>query len=107
MLEDEAGSNIVDHQAKADLIWIAFKERLGVSSFTDINLDLGLFFQTHVESAVLTEPFSTDEIDTVVKSLPSDKALAHMDLIQTLLRNVGQLLNRIFFFNVTGGITPT
>jgi len=74
MLEDEAGSNIVDHQAKADLIWIAFKERLGVSSFTDINLDLGLFFQTHVESAVLTEPFSTDEIDTVVKSLPSDKA---------------------------------
>ena len=74
MLEDEAGSNIVDHQAKADLISIAFKERLGVSSFTDINLDLGLFFQTHVESAVLTEPFSTDEIDTVVKSLPSDKA---------------------------------
>lgn len=32
-LEDDNGVSIFDHQPKAELIWAAFKERLGVSSF--------------------------------------------------------------------------
>jgi len=74
MLEDDTGSSIVHHQAKADLIWTAFKQRLGVSRFSGMNLDLDNFFQHDVETAALTQPFSTEEIDAVVKSLPSDKA---------------------------------
>jgi len=73
-LEDDTGSSIVHHQAKADLIWTAFKQRLGVSRFSGMNLDLDNFFQHDVETAALTQPFSTEEIDAVVKSLPSDKA---------------------------------
>jgi len=74
MLEDDAGSSMVDHQAKAELIWTAFKARLGVSSYTDMSIDLGFFFQNTVDTDTLTEPFSTEDIDAVVKSLPSDKA---------------------------------
>jgi hypothetical protein len=45
MLEDDTGTSIVDHQAKADLIWIAFNQRLGVSSFSKINLNLAHLLQ--------------------------------------------------------------
>lgn len=32
-LEDSTGTQIVEHSQKASLIWLAFKERLGTSSF--------------------------------------------------------------------------
>jgi hypothetical protein len=64
----------VDHQAKADLIWTAFKQRLGVSSFFEINMDLEHLLQLQMDFTSLIQPFSTKEIDVVVKSLPYDKA---------------------------------
>jgi hypothetical protein len=74
MLEDDTGTTVVDHQAKADLIWTAFKQRLGVSSFSEINMDLEHLLQLQMDFTSLIQPFSTEEIDVVVKSLPSDKS---------------------------------
>jgi hypothetical protein len=45
MLEDDTGTSIVDHQAKADLIWTTFKQRLGVSAFSEFNLNLAHLLQ--------------------------------------------------------------
>ena len=40
-LDDSTGTSVFDHQQKADMIWVSFKERLGVSKFssTQFNLD--------------------------------------------------------------------
>jgi len=74
MLEDDTGTSIVDHQAKADLIWIAFNQRLGVSAFSEINLNLAHLLQPQLVFTALVQPFTSEEIDRVVMSLPSDKA---------------------------------
>lgn len=74
MLEDDTGAPMVDHQTKAGLIWIAFKQRLGVSEFSQSNLKLDHFLQLQLDFTPLVQPFTTKEIDGVVRSLPSDKA---------------------------------
>ena len=39
-LEDENSASVYDHSNKENLIWTAFKERLGVSSFSEICFNL-------------------------------------------------------------------
>lgn len=75
VLEDDNGHTLSDHTEKANLIWSSFKERLGVSSFTCINIDLESLLSAEVDCSSLIIPFTNSEIDAVVKSLPSDKAL--------------------------------
>ena len=36
-LQDEQGNILTDHSGKANLIWLAFKERLGTTSFSSID----------------------------------------------------------------------
>jgi hypothetical protein len=74
-LQDEQGNILTDHPAKANLIWLSFKERLGTSSFTSIDFDLNAHFpQTVADLDALVQTFGKEEIDAVVKGLPSDKA---------------------------------
>ena len=63
------------HQQMAQLIWLAFKERLDVSEFTGIHFNLDHLMQATVDLRSLELPFTKDEIDPVVKSLPSVKSL--------------------------------
>ena len=72
-LEDTSGMLVIEHSAKADLIWQSFKERLGVSSFTGITFNLPDFIQLVHDLSSLVVHFSKEGIDLVVKSLPSDK----------------------------------
>jgi retron-type reverse transcriptase len=72
-LKDETGMVINDHQGKAALIWKEFKDRMGVSSNTEMLFDLhDLISPTDLSS--LSQPFSREEIDKVVASIPVDKA---------------------------------
>jgi len=73
-LENDNGHGIYDHEGKAEMIWSAFKDRLGVSSFTFINFDLPSLLTTTIDCSSLVLPFSTQKIDKVVRSLPSKKA---------------------------------
>jgi hypothetical protein len=74
-LQDEQGNIMTDHSRKTNLIWLAFKERLGTTNFSSINFDLNAHFpQAVADLDVLVETFSKPEIDAVVKRLPSDKA---------------------------------
>ena len=73
-LETDEGVSVFDHQHKADMIWEAFKERLGMSEFSSSLFYLSSFMQPVTDLSSLVVPFDKQEIDSVVKSLPSDKA---------------------------------
>lgn len=73
-LEDSSGALVTTHEEKADQIWRSFKERLGVSSFTGVNFDLPALIQSGHDLSPLVQPFQRDEIDQVIKLLPSNRA---------------------------------
>lgn len=72
-LTQDDGNLITNHEQKANLIWMAFKDRLGISEFTDIAFDLGSLL-TPQNLDDLDLDFSQDEIDVVIKDLPSNHA---------------------------------
>jgi len=71
---DDSGNLLVSHYDKANLIWLSFKERLGATIFTTLNYDLASHFAAPPDLTVFVTPFTKLEIDSVVRSLPSDKA---------------------------------
>lgn len=73
-LVNEDGLTLTDHQEKADLIWSAFKERQGTSNFSSIGFDLADYLQPNLDLDFLVQPFLKEEVDAVVKALPSDKS---------------------------------
>jgi hypothetical protein len=48
---------------------------LGVSDFSSIHFDLDSLMQPEVDLSSLVQPFAKDEIDAVIRALPSDKTL--------------------------------
>lgn len=66
---------IYDHDAKANLLWQSYKERLGTSNFTGILFDLTQHFSTQRDLSQLVEPFTISKIDQIVRSLHSYEAL--------------------------------
>ena len=64
-LNDENGQAIFSHEGKADLIWKAFKERLGVSELSHIYFNLEDLLTPLVGLDSLEIPFSKEEIDQI------------------------------------------
>ena len=73
-LQDDSGLVWTEHQDKANLIWNSFKERLGSSNLTSIGFDHSAYLSPNPHLESLSYPFSKEEIDSVVKALPSDKS---------------------------------
>jgi hypothetical protein len=73
-LIDDNGQELYDHASKADLLWTAYKERLGSSDSISMQFDLGALLHSSTELGYLSEAFSHEEIDDVVKNLPRDKS---------------------------------
>lgn len=69
-----SGQSITTHEDRANLIWCSFRERLGVSSFSGIHFDLPSLLHNTADLSSLVAPFGEEEIDSVVKHLPTDKA---------------------------------
>jgi len=65
---------VSDHQEKSALFWQEFKNRLGVSLNVDILFDLEDLITPVGDLEGLILPFSTEEIDSIILSMPSDKA---------------------------------
>jgi hypothetical protein len=63
-----------DHTSKADLLWTAYKERLGTTDNISMQFDLGTLLHSSTELGCLSEAFSHEEIDDVIKNLPLDKS---------------------------------
>jgi hypothetical protein len=77
MLNNAVGAEITDHDGKADMLWSAFKERLGTSDSPTMHFNLSSLFGT-TECPELLEaleaPFSDTKIEDVIKNLPNDKS---------------------------------
>lgn len=72
-LSGSDGSPVIDHDQKANLLWSAFKHRLGISEFLSMAYDLSNLLTQHNLSH-LDEDFSQEKIDLVLKNLPNSDA---------------------------------
>jgi hypothetical protein len=59
---------------KVDLLWNSFKERMGISEFKQITLNLDDLIQPAQGLQSVEVQFIRKEIDDVVSKLPSDKS---------------------------------
>jgi len=71
---NESGAWIQDHDGKAGLLWNAFRNRMGVDPDTTMVFDLETLVQSRTFLSELAEPFQLEEIDLIVRSMPTDKA---------------------------------
>lgn len=72
LLADD-GTTICDHEIKVGLLWNSFKDKLGISEFSEMLFDLQLLISS-VPLPILDKPFSKDEIDATIKEMPLDHA---------------------------------
>ena len=74
MLKDEQGHEHQEHQAKAAILYRAFKARLGTRVPTSNPLLLHQLLHRHEDLSELEAPFTKEEIDKVIKRMPADKS---------------------------------
>lgn len=67
------GSILIEHEQKANLLWTAFKNKLGITENITMAYNLSDLLIAHDLSG-LDDDFSQDEIDIVIKSLPNSHA---------------------------------
>jgi hypothetical protein len=72
-LKASDGTNIFNHDNKASIIWSSFKYRLGISEESPMLMDLSSIVQSH-DLSHLDNHFTKEEIATVIKEMPIDKA---------------------------------
>lgn len=65
---------VTDHESKAEVLWHAFKQRLGITEFTEIQYNLAPLLQ-EVDLSGMDDPFTMEEITSVLKDIPLDHAL--------------------------------
>jgi hypothetical protein len=95
-LTDDNGTIHSKHDHKADFLWTAFKNRLGSSDFLGIDFDLANLLTMHDGLQLLDSPFTKQEIDSIIKSLPSDKSPGPDGFNTNFVKkNVGMSLLRI------------
>jgi hypothetical protein len=74
MLKAEDGRVVSGHDEMAGLLWASFKDRMDRSQGIDMKFDLSRLVQKIDCLEELTLPFSTEEMDLVIKKMPADRA---------------------------------
>jgi mannosylglycoprotein endo-beta-mannosidase len=74
MLKNSEGIEISDHQEMARLLWVNYRDRMGSSEGISMQYDLGSLLAVVEGLDELTVPFTKDEMDGVIKHMPSDRA---------------------------------
>jgi hypothetical protein len=73
-IQDVNGQCLFDQAEKAEALWVAFRNRLGISEFSMIHYDLNQLINSILLPA-MDHPFSEEEIKAVLSDMPSDHAL--------------------------------
>lgn len=73
-LTADYGSCVEDHTSKESVIFQAFKECLGSSSTHEMKFDLARIIKRAEGLDQHTVPFTTDEIDNIIRLMPVDRA---------------------------------
>ena len=69
-LKDNNGNWVADHDGKAALLFLAYKNRMGVSQQPQMQFDLNNLINVNMDLESLVQPFTKEEIDLLVKKLP-------------------------------------
>lgn len=85
------GTTLSLHRDKEQLLLEDFKERLGKSEFTSFGFDPSTFLERRDDLGSLEEPFSSVEIDSIIKHLPNDRSPVQMASAMSSLNQLGQL----------------
>jgi hypothetical protein len=70
---NQDGTEITNHEHKAAIIWNSYKDRVGISDDPVMLFPLAQIVQSH-DLAHLDDPFTLEEINDVVKEMPTDRA---------------------------------
>jgi hypothetical protein len=97
LLSDDSGSIFSEHDLKANLLWNVFKCRLGSSDFVDNVFDLPSLLLFHSDLHWLDEPFSKQEIDSIVAALPSDKSLGPDGFNTNFIKKCWPIISQDFY----------
>lgn len=73
-LQDSQGNVLSTHEQKAELLWNCYKEKLGTSESVTMLFDLNELLQVHENLDCLHQPFTKEEIDEVIKDMPTHKS---------------------------------
>jgi hypothetical protein len=68
------GITVTEHEAKASILFQAYKNRLGVSDNHNMLFNLNHLFSPIEGLEAISAPFSKEEIDKVIQKIPLDKA---------------------------------
>ena len=77
-LKNDQGQIISDHDGRTALLWIAYRNRMGITSSPVMSFDLSSLIHLNLDFSSLIAPFSVAEIDKVISSLLLDKAPGQM-----------------------------
>jgi hypothetical protein len=96
-LQNDEGSTMSRHEEKAQLLWEAYKDRLGKSEFTHMYFDLHSLLNASEDLHILEEPFMKEEIDGIVANLPSDKSSGPDGFNGNFLRKCWSIIAQEFY----------
>jgi hypothetical protein len=91
--------NFFDHEEKSAIIWQSFKSRVGCSDNPTMQFGLDMFISVidSMNFSSLETPFTHEEIDEVIKLMPSDKAPDHDGFNEAFLKNCWNLVKEQFY----------
>lgn len=74
-LEAQDGRIATEHNEKAAILLETYKTRMGHTENPIMHFDLSNLVQMHEHLDILSEPFTKEKIDAVVKKMPTYKSL--------------------------------
>jgi hypothetical protein len=96
-LTDDNGTNFSEHDHKVDLLWYAFKSRLGTSDFLGIDFDLPILLNRIDDLQWMDSLFTKQEIDSIIKALPSDKSPSPDGLNTNFVKKCWHIISQDFY----------
>lgn len=73
-LISQNGTSLTNHKDKEALLWQEFKERLGITEFNGFTINPMAMIQRSDNLSFLEDPFTIQEIETIIKHLPNYKS---------------------------------
>lgn len=73
-LESREGAIATEHRDKEIMLWQEFKERMGLTEFSGFTINPVDLIQPNTDLAYLETPFTREEIDAIIRSLPNNKS---------------------------------
>jgi len=65
---------VTNHNDKDQILWNEFRQRLGVTEFSGFTTQPENLITTSSQLQHLEEPFTLEEIDSVIRALPNNKS---------------------------------